>query len=81
MDRIRFFNKIIIDCVREEGYQNICYNMVKQKTGEFDILYDIRDHVTLVQLVYTSGNVNHAVSIIGCWIYDSNYKIELPLIK
>ena len=55
--------------------------MVKQKTGEFDILYDIRDHVTLVQLVYTSGNVNHAVSIIGCWIYDSNYKIELPLIK
>ena len=29
----------------------------------------------------TIGNVNHAVSITGCWIYDSNYKIDLPLIK
>ena len=37
--------------------------------------------MTLVQLLDTDGNVNHAVIIIGYWIYDSNYKIELPLIK
>ena len=44
-------------------------------------LNDISDHVILVQLVETSGNVNQAVGITVCWIYDSNYKISLPLIK
>ena len=52
-----------------------------EKTGEYYIFNYISDHVTLVQLVETSVNVNHAVSITGCWIYDSNYKISLPLIK
>ena len=52
-----------------------------KKTGEYYIFNDISDHVTLVQLVETSVNVNHAVSITGCWIYGSNYKISLPLIK
>ena len=42
---------------------------------------DIGEHVTLVQLIYIAGNVNHVVSIIRCWIYDSNYKRALPLIK
>ena len=69
------------DRVREEDNQNIRYKMFKLKTGEFDILNDISDHVTLVQLIETAGNVNHAVSIIRCWIYDSNYKRELPLTK
>ena len=34
-----------------------------------------------VQLIVNCGNVNHAVSITGFYIYDSNYKIELPLIN
>ena len=37
--------------------------------------------MTLVQLIEISGNVNHAVSITECWIYDSNYKRALTLIK
>ena len=35
----------------------------------------------LVQLIDTSEDVNNAVSINGCWIYDYNYKIVLALIK
>ena len=35
----------------------------------------------LVQLIYIAGNVNHAVSIIGCQKYDSNYKRAFYLIK
>ena len=42
---------------------------------------DISDYVSLVQPVDTAGNVNHAVIIIGYWMYDSNYKTALPLIK
>ena len=29
----------------------------------------------------TSGNMNHAIIITECWIYDSNYKIASPLLK
>ena len=82
LDRINFVNKIIPYSVREEGDQHICYKVIKQKkVDEFDLLNDIRDHVMLVQLINTSGNVNHVVSIILCWIYDSHYKIALTLIK
>ena len=70
---INFPNKIMKDSVRKEGYQHLCY--------KFDILNDISDHMTLVKLIDTAINVNHAVSIIGCWIYDSNHKRALPLIK
>ena len=42
---------------------------------------DISEHVALVQVIDTSVNVNHAVSITGFWIYDSNYKRGLNLIK
>ena len=49
--------------------------------SEFVILNDISGHVTLFQQVDTDGNGNHAVIIIGCWIYDPNYKIALTLIK
>ena len=52
-----------------------------KNTGEFDIFNGISNHVTLVQLVYTPSNVNHVVSITGCLICYSNYKILVPLIK
>ena len=37
--------------------------------------------MTLVQLINTDVNVNNSVIIIGCFIYDFNYKIALTLIK
>ena len=43
-----------------------------KKTGEFDILNDIIDRVELVKLIDTAVNVNHAISIAGCWMSDSN---------
>ena len=55
-------------------------NLFNEEKGEFDILNDISDHVTLVQILGKAGNVNHAVSITGCWIYSSNYK-GVTLIK
>ena len=52
-----------------------------EKRGEFDIIYDISDHLMFFQLIDTDGNVKNAVSITVCWIYDPNYKEVLPLIK
>ena len=42
---------------------------------------DISVNVTLVQLMDSLGNVNHAISVVGSWIFDSNYEIALVLNK
>ena len=47
----------------------------------FDILNNISDHVTLVQLEDSSGNVNHAIIIKWCLIYNWNYKRALTLMR
>ena len=48
-----------------------------KKNDAFDILNDISEYVTLVQLMDSLGNLNHAISMIGYWIFDSNYKKAL----
>ena len=45
----------------------------------YDILIEMSEHVTLVQLMDSLENVNHAISVVVYWIFDSNYKIELVL--
>ena len=48
-------------------------------TVSYDILKDIRENVTLVQLMNSLRNVNHAISVVGYWIFESNYKKALVL--
>ena len=55
------------------------YSLSKYKKGYYDILTDISEHVTLVQLMDYLGNINHAISVVGCWIFDSNCKKALVL--
>ena len=38
--------------------------------GTFDILNNIRDHVSLVKLMDSLGNVNYAVIVVGEWVFD-----------
>ena len=65
---------------RIKGEQKLRYNMtIRKKNYAFDILNDISEDVTLVQLMDSLGNVNHAISIVGYWIFDSNYKKALYL--
>ena len=45
----------------------------------FDILNDISEDVILVQLMDSLGNANRAISIVGHWIFYSNYKKTLCL--
>ena len=42
------------------------------KSGELDIINDIRYNVILDQLLDTVGNVNPSLSNSGHWIYDYN---------
>ena len=49
-------------------HQNLRYNMtIWSENDAFDILSDISENVTLVQLMDSLGNVNHAIIIVGHW--------------
>ena len=48
--------------------------VIWKKNDAIDILNDISENVTLVQLMDSYGNLNHAISIVGHCIFDSNYK-------
>ena len=59
---------------------NLQYNLkIWKKNDDFDILNDISEDVTLVQLMDSLGNLNHAIIIVGYWIFDSNYNKSLCL--
>ena len=58
-----------------KGEHRLGYNLkVWKKKDAFDTLKKISEYVTLVQLVDSLGNMNHAISIVGYWIFDSNYE-------
>ena len=47
--------------------------------GSYDILIDISENFTLVQLMDQLGNVNNDISVVGYCIFDSNYEKALVL--
>ena len=56
------------------------YSLIKyKKKVYYDILKDISEDFTLVQLMDSLGNLNDAISVVGYWIFDSNYKKALVL--
>ena len=65
-----------------KGEYNLRYNLtICKKNDAFDILNDISEYFTLVQLMESLENVNRDISIVGYWIFDSNYKKALFLTK
>ena len=47
--------------------------------GSYDILTYISEYFTLVQSMDYLCNVIHAISVVGYWIFDSNYEKALVL--
>ena len=63
-----------------KGKPRVYYSLRKYKNmGSCDILTDISEHVTLVQLMDYLGNVSHAISVVGYWIFESNHEKTLLL--
>ena len=59
------------DKLRQIGEHNLRHNLKKRvNKGTFDILNDISEFFTLVQLMDTLGNVNNDISILDHWIFD-----------
>ena len=51
------------------------------KKDQFDILHDINENVTSVQLMDDVGNINHAVSIVVYWLFESMTLDSLNLVR
>ena len=65
-NRIDFANKIMLNRKRNKGETRVHYKLMKyKKMGEYKILENISANVTLVQFMYSLGNVNHAISVVG----------------
>ena len=65
---------------RNIGKAKFHYNVIKYKNkGLYKFLENISENVTLVQFMASLGNVNHEISVVGYWIFDSNYKKALVL--
>ena len=79
-NRIHFASEIMQNRKRNKGEARVHYKLEKyRKKGEYDILKNISANVTLVQLMDSLGNVNHAISVVGSWIFHSNYEKALVL--
>ena len=72
---IDFSISILKNRMHIKGGQRLRYNLkVSQKNDAFYILKNISEYVTLIQIMDSLGNFNCAISIVGCWVFDSNYE-------
>ena len=79
-NRIDFAIEILEKKKRNRGETKVHYSLIKyNKKGLYKILEDISENVTLVQFMDSLGNVNCAISVVGYWIFDSNYEKALVL--
>ena len=79
-NRIDVAKDILINNKRKIDETKVHYNLIKyKKKGLYKFLEDISKHVTLVQFMDSLGNANHAISVVGNWIVDSNYCKALVL--
>ena len=47
--------------------------------GSYDILKDTSENINIFQLMDSLCNVNRSISVLGYWIFDSNYEKSLVL--
>ena len=73
--KIEFSYEIMTHESRKKGDRHLHYKLGQwKKNCHFYILNNISKYVTLMQLMDSLGNVNHAVSAFGEYIFDSNYE-------
>ena len=74
-NRVDFANVILKNEKINKGEPRVYYRLKKYKRmGYYDIMKYTSENVTIVELMDYLSNVNHAISVVGYWIFDSNYK-------
>ena len=82
MNIINFDNSIMTNRMYIKVEHFLRYNMkIWHKNDAFDILKNISEYVTLVQLMDSLVNLNNAISILVYWIFYSKYDKAIFLEK
>ena len=77
-NRFYFANDIITNRRKNKRENKLRSNLtIWEKNYAFDIIHDFSEDINLVQLMDSPENVNHAISIVGHWIFDSSYEKSL----
>ena len=72
---IDFANAILKNENKIKVEPKVHYSLRKyKKKGSYDSLTEISGNVTLAHLIDSLINVNHDISVVGYWLFDSNYK-------
>ena len=74
-----------LDALTSLLYNKQCrYIGKKFKRGTFNVLEDICCYPTVLVLQGSDGAINHSVTVVGCWLFDSNTKyaqrISIPML-
>ena len=70
---VSYSNSIMTDNVRNKFYEHRRYEVKKRKRrNDFDIINDMSEYVTLIQLIENLVNVSYAVTIHFVWNFYSN---------
>ena len=70
---MNYTNEIFTDRVRNKVEQQCNHSSKQQQKGStFDILNEMSEYLTLVQLIYNLVSLSKAVTISGVWIFDAN---------
>ena len=79
-NRIDVENTILKNEKKLKGEPRVYYSLGKyKKKRSYDILTNISENFTLVQLLDSLEKVNHFFSVVGYWIFDSNYNKALVI--
>ena len=69
---IDFENTILKNKNKNKGEPKVHYILMKYKKKEsYDTMSDMSENFTLFQFMNYLGDVNHAISVVGYWIFDS----------
>ena len=63
---------------KEKPRCKLSYKLFKEQDG-YDPLLDISTFSTLIQLKEFIDGVQHCVTVVGKWIFDSTFPFVLPL--
>ena len=69
MNHVR--EKVKIQC-------KLSYKLFKEEDGYYPLL-DIYQFPTSIQLKYFLGGIQHCVTVVGKWFFDSNFPFAIPL--
>ena len=81
-DRLKLDQYVALNHLRKKGKPRckLSYKLSKEEDG-YDTLLDISMHPKLIQLKDFIGGIHHCVTVVGKWMFDSNFTFALPLTK